>query len=220
MSTSSLGLDERLNDYLRAVSLREPPLLKKLRDETANLPEKSMQIAPEQGQFMGLLIELTGAKRAVEIGTFTGYSALCMAAAMPEDGSMTCCDVSEEWTSIARRYWAEAGLDHKIDLRLGPAKDTLDSMISGGEAGSFDIAFIDADKENYDGYYERCLELVRPGGLIIIDNVLWNGAVADPERDDADTNAIRALNEKLRDDERVALSMVPIADGLTLCVKR
>lgn len=179
-----------------------------------------MQLAPEQGQFLALLVELTGARRALEVGSFTGYSGLCLALALPADGRLVACDISEDFTAIARRYWTEAGVAEKIDLRLAPALESLDALLDGGAAGSFDFMFVDADKENYPNYYERGLGLLRPGGLMAIDNVLWGGAVADPARQDADTEAIRALNAKLRDDERVTLSLVPIGDGLTLARKR
>ena len=215
MSRRTIDLNDRLYDYLLQVSLREPPLLARLREETAALPEAGMQIGPEQGQFMGLLVELMGASRAIEIGTFTGYSALIVAGALPADGRLICCDVSDEFTSIGRRYWAEAGLEDKIDLRLAPATETLDSLLDE-DVEPFDFGFVDADKENYEAYYERLLKLIRPGGLIAIDNVLWGGSVIDQSKTDADTEAIRRLNDKIRSDERVTLSMVPIGDGLTL----
>lgn len=220
MSTNSLALSPALYDYLLSVSLRESDLQRRLREETGRLAERGMQIAPEQGQFMALLVELTGAQRALEIGTFTGYSALSVAQALPATGRLIACDVSEEWTAIGRRYWAEAGVADKIDLRIAPALETLQGLLAAGEADRFDMAFIDADKENYEGYYEACLQLMRPGGLILIDNVLWDGSVVDPAKQDADTKAIRALNEKLHDDARITLSMIPLADGLTLCRKR
>ena len=220
MANRPTALTDRLHAYLVEVSLREPPLLRELREETARLPEAIMQISPEQGQFMRLMVELIGARRAVEIGTFTGYSALCVAEAMGPEGRLIACDVSAEYTAMARRYWARAGIAERIDLRLGPAVATLDQLLAGGAAGSIDFAFIDANKSDYDAYYERALALVRPGGLIAIDNVLWDGSVADPKIDDADTNAIRALNLKLRGDQRVDISLVPIGDGLTLARKR
>jgi caffeoyl-CoA O-methyltransferase len=216
MSLRTIGLDDRLYDYVLAVSLREPEFLARLRAETRRLPQAGMQISPEQGQFLALLVRLIGARRILEIGTFTGYSALAMTLAMPADGRLLACDVNEAWTAIARRYWAEAGVAGRIDLRLAPALATVDQLIAAGEAGRFDLAFIDADKEHYLAYYERCLRLVRPGGLIGIDNTLWNGAVADPDRHDADTEAIRALNAFLLTDDRIDLSLVPIGDGLTL----
>ncbi len=220
MSRQTLTLSDALYDYLLSVSLREPPLLSRLREETAALPHAVMQISPEQGQFMALLAELVGARRVLEVGTFTGYSALVVALALPADGRIITCDVDEEMTAIARRYWAEAGVADKIDLRLGPAVDTLDALLSDGGADTFDFAFVDADKENYDAYYERALALLRQGGLMVIDNVLWSGAVADPNQKDADTNAIRALNAKLHGDQRVSLSLLPVSDGITLARKR
>ncbi len=220
MSRDTHPLTDELYDYLKRVSLREPPLLRRLREETAGLERAEMQIGPEQGQFMALLVELIGAEKALEVGTFTGYSALVVALALPPDGRLVTCDRSEEWTSIARRYWEEAGVADRIDLRLAPAIRTLDRLLAEGGADSFDFAFIDADKENYDGYYERALRLVRPGGLITIDNTLWEGKVADPAVTDADTEAIRALNAKLLEDERVGLSLLPIGDGLTLARRR
>jgi caffeoyl-CoA O-methyltransferase len=194
--------------------------LVELREETAQLPGAGMQISPEQGQFMRLLVELIGARRTLEIGVFTGYSSLCVAQALPPDGELVACDVSEEYTAIARRYWHRAGLAQRIRLELGPALSTLDRRIAAGESGSFDFAFIDADKENYQGYYERCLQLLRQGGLVAIDNVLWGGSVADPENQKSSTLAIRALNALLKDDPRVSVSLVPIGDGLFLARKR
>jgi caffeoyl-CoA O-methyltransferase len=220
MSNRTVSLDERLYDYLLAVSVREPRVLEELREETAKLPNAGMQISPEQGQFMRLLAELIGARRTLEIGVFTGYSALCVAQALPPDGELVACDVSEEFTSVARRYWQRAGLDQRIRLELGPALATLDRRIAAGEAGRYDFAFIDADKENYQAYYERCLQLLRQGGLIAIDNVLWGGAVADPQDHKSSTLAIRALNSKLAEDPRVSVSLVPIGDGLFLARKR
>ena len=220
MSKKSLGLDNQLYDYLLSVSLREPDILRQLREETARHPAAIMQIAPEQGQFMALLVQLLGATKTLDIGVFTGYSSLSVALALPPNGKIIACDVSEEDTAIARRYWNAAGVADKIDLRLAPALDTLDELLTSGQAGTFDFAFIDADKRNYDAYYERSLQLIRPGGLIAIDNVLWAGRVADPQEQDNQTNTIRAFNEKLHHDERVTLSLVPIADGLTLALKR
>ena len=220
MSSRTIDIDDRLYDYLIAHSVRDLPVLAELRAETAKHPKAGMQISPEQGQFMALLVELIGAKRTIEVGTFTGYSALVVALALPAEGRVIACDVSEEFTAMARRYWAKAGVANKIDLRLAPANETLDKLLAAGEAGRFDFAFIDADKENYVGYYERCLKLVRAGGLIAVDNVLWGGKVADPAVDDKDTRAIRALNDQLKSDKRVSLSMVPIGDGLTLARKR
>ncbi len=220
MSARTVQLDDRLYAYFQKVSLREPEILRRLRDETVPLPRSSMLLSPEQGQFLSLLVELLGVRRAIEIGTFTGYSGFCIARALQPGGRLICCDVSEEWTRIARRYWEEGKLSDRIDLRLGPALDTLDRILEDGGAGTFDFAFIDADKENYEGYYERVLTLLRPGGLVAVDNVLWGGSVADPDKDDANTRALRAFNEKVHGDERVSLSLVPIGDGLTLARKR
>jgi predicted O-methyltransferase YrrM len=221
MSNRTLELSDRLYDYLQAVSVREPEILRRLREKTARLGTVSqMQIAPEQGQFMALLVELLGAHRLLEIGTFTGYSALACALALPPDGRLTACDVNPEWTRIARQFWEEAGVADKIDLRLAPAEETLQALLADGQANTFDMAFIDADKKNYDIYYEKALQLVRAGGLILIDNVLWDGHVADPAIQDENTVAIRKLNAKLFKDERITLSLVPIADGLTLARKR
>ena len=220
MANRSLDLSDALYDYLIANSLRDEPILARLREETAALPLGRMQIAPEQGQFMALLAELTATRRYLEVGTFTGYSALSVALALPPDGSVVACDISEEFTAVGQRYWREAGVADKIDLRIGPAIETLDALIAEGREGHFDFAFVDADKENYDGYVERALVLLRQGGLLAVDNVLWGGSVADPARRDTDTEAIRALNAKLHRDERVTLSLVPIGDGLTLARKR
>lgn len=211
-----LPLTPSLHAYLTEVSVREPEVLRKLREETAELAESAMQICPEQGQFMALLVRLIGARRCLEVGTFTGYSSCVVALALPDDGQIVCCDVSETYTAVARRYWQVAGVAAKIDLRLAPARETLDRMLAEGQRGTFDFAFIDADKSNYDHYYEAALQLVRKGGLIVIDNVLWSGAVADPARNDPDTAALRALNRKIHDDERVDLSMLPLGDGVTL----
>jgi caffeoyl-CoA O-methyltransferase len=219
MARRSLELDDRLYDYLVQFGTRESDLLKDLRNETAKLPGAGMQIGPEQGAFMGLLVELIGARRALEIGTFTGYSSLCIAGAMPAEGKLICCDVSEEYTKVARNYWRRAGLESKIELRIGPAVATLDALIQA-DVEPFDFAFIDADKTNYSNYYERAMKLVRPGGLIAIDNVLWGGDVANPAESDEDTQAIRAVNEMVRNDERVTLALAPIGDGLTLARKR
>jgi caffeoyl-CoA O-methyltransferase len=220
LSKSILPLDDRLYGYILANWLRETPLMRRLREETSRMPMSMMQISPDQGQFMAMLVELIGARSALEIGSFTGYSALAVASAMGPQGRLVCCDISEEYTAVARRYWQEAGIADRIDLKLGPALATLDTLLAKGEAGKFDFAFIDADKTNYDGYYERTLRLVRPGGLIAIDNVLWGGDVAKPEQNDEDTQAIRAINEKIRNDERVTLALAPIGDGLTLARKR
>ncbi len=220
MSRRTLALDDRLYDYLLAVSLREPEVLRRLREETARHPQAEMQIAPEQGQFMGLLARLIGARKCLDVGVFTGYSALAVALALPFDGRLVACDVSEEFTSIARRYWREAGVEPLIRLHLAPAVRTLESLLGDGEGGTFDFAFIDADKTSYALYFERVLELLRPGGLMAIDNVLWSGKVADPALHDADIDAIRALNERLLGDERIDLSLLPVGDGLTLARKR
>lgn len=220
MQKKSFGLDNRLYDYLLSVSLHEPEVLQQLRQETARHPEAIMQIAPEQGQFMALLVQLLGATKTLEVGVFTGYSSLSVALALPPDGKIVACDVNLEYTEIARRYWHQAGVADKIDLRLAPALQTLDRLLADGQAETFDFAFIDADKQNYEKYYERSLQLVRPGGLIAIDNVLWFGRVTDPQSHDSSTLAIRAFNQKLHHDSRVTLSLVPIADGLTLALKR
>jgi caffeoyl-CoA O-methyltransferase len=220
MSTRTLTLDDRLSAYLLDNSLREPAVMKALRDETAKHPAAGMQISPEQGQFMQLLVHLTRAKTYLEVGVFTGYSALAVALAMPEDGRIVACDVSEEFTAVARRYWHQAGVADNIDLRLAPAVQTLDALLEDGYANTFDFAFVDADKAGYDAYYERTLRLLRPGGLVAFDNTLWGGAVADPAEQDADTVALRRLNEKLHTDERVFISLLPIGDGLTLVWKR
>ena len=209
-----------LYEYLLSVSLREPEVLQKLREETSHHPRRVMQIAPEQGPLLTLLIQLLDAKKTLEIGVFTGYSSLVTAQALPEDGKIIACDVSEEFTSVARRYWEAAGVAQKIDLQLAPALVTLDKLIADGQSTTFDFAFIDADKSNYDGYYERCLQLIRPGGIIAFDNVLWDGKVIDSQAQDADTVAIRELNEKLHKDERVTICMLPMADGVTLALKR
>lgn len=213
-------IDGALSDHVDANWLREPPLRRRLREETAKLPGAGMQISAHQGQQIGLLARAIGARRAVEVGTFTGYSSLCIAEALPSDGKLWCCDVSAEWTKVARRYWKEAGLEGRIELTIGPARDTLDGLLSQGLTGQLDLAFIDADKESYDAYYERCLKLVRRGGLILIDNVLWGGSIADPSDTDADTQAIRALNAKLKSDERVDLVLFAVGDGMTGALKR
>ncbi|AHJ27234.1 class I SAM-dependent methyltransferase [Nodularia spumigena CS-584] len=220
MANKTLGIEPQLYNYLLSVSLREPEILSQLREETAQHPMAMMQIAPEQGQFMALLVQLMGAKKTLEVGVFTGYSSLAVALALPPEGRVVACDVSEEFTAIALRYWQAAGVSDKIDLHIAPAMETLDQLLAAGEAETFDFAFIDADKSNYDGYYERSLQLVRPGGLILIDNVLWSGRVADTEVQDNRTTKIRALNEKLHQDERINLSLIPIADGLTLAHKK
>ena len=220
MSRQTIEVNEDLYNYVLSSSLRETGLMHRLREETAVLPNANMRIAPEQAQLLGLLIELTGARRCLEIGTFTGYSTLAVAEALPADGTIVACDVSDEWTQIARRYWREAGVLERIDLRLAPATDTLQSLVANGEAGTFDFALIDADKENYGSYYELCLELLRAGGLVAVDNVLWHGQVIDRSVSDDETTAIRAFNSALHVDPRVSLSLVPIGDGMTLARKR
>ena len=220
MSSRTLSIDDRIHGYLLAVSSRESELLRRLREETARDAMANMQIAPEQGQLLALLVGLLGARRAIEVGTYTGYSSIWIAGALPRDGELLCCDVNEAWTAVARRYWLEAGLAHKIHLALAPARTTLDELLAEGRAGHFDFAFIDADKENYSAYYERCYELLRPGGLMAVDNTLWNGRVADEEEGDAATESIRAFNRAVFEDPRVELSLVPIGDGLTLLRKR
>lgn len=212
-------LSDRLYDYLLSVSVRESDLLRQLREETAQMPQGRMQIAPDQGAFMALLVQLMGATKTLEVGVFTGYSTLCVALALPSEGGLVACDVNPLYTAIARRYWQRAGVDAKIDLRIAPALKTLDQLLTAGEAGTFDFAFIDADKENYDGYYERALQLIRPGGLIAIDNVLWGGRVVDLSVQDIDTLALRALNTKLHQDPRIQMSLLSISDGLTLALK-
>jgi caffeoyl-CoA O-methyltransferase len=216
MSLQSIGLDERLYRYLLDVSLREADVLRRLRAETAERENASMQIAPEQGQFMALLVELIGAERTLEIGSFTGYSALAVALALPPHGRVIACEVSQEYATIARRWWDQAGVAEKIELHVEPAIETLDRMLEDGLGRRFDFAFNAADKQGYLDYWERCLRLVRRGGLIAVDNVLWDGRVADPANAEESTHAIRAFNARVRDDERVDLSLVPIGDGLTL----
>ena len=219
MSRRSLAVDDALHAYLIGHSIREHPAQQALREATATHPHAGMQIAPEQGQFMALLVKLIGARRAIEVGVFTGYSALTVALALPDDGKLLACDISDEYTRVGKPFWEQAGVAHKIELRLAPARETLEARIAAGEAGQYDFAFIDADKKSYDGYYECCMQLVRAGGLIAIDNTLWGGAVARPASD-ADTVALQKLNAKLRDDERIDLSLLPIGDGLTLARKR
>jgi len=220
MSRLSIGLDERLNDYLVSCGQAEHPVAAKLRALTAAMPNARMQIAPEQGQFLAFLVRLIGARATLEVGTFCGYSALWVALALPADGRLVACDISEEWTAIGRRHWQEAGVADKIDLRLAPALETLAEMERDGRAGRFDLAFIDADKENYDAYYEHALKLVWAGGMIAFDNMLWHGRVADPTAHDASTDAIRALNAKIAADGRVDKVMVPLGDGMILARKR
>jgi predicted O-methyltransferase YrrM len=218
MSNKTLCITEELYEYMISVSLREPDVLRELRDETAKDENANMQISPEQGQFMGLLVKLLGAERSLDIGVYTGYSSLAIALALPKDGRVIACDVNREWTDTARHYWQRAGVEDQIELHLGPAQQTLKGLL-GKAKDSFDFAFIDADKMNYSMYYEYCLQLIRPGGLIAIDNVLWDGAVADAAINDDDTEAIRVLNRKIHADPRVEISLVPIADGLTLARK-
>ncbi|AFY20970.1 class I SAM-dependent methyltransferase [Pseudomonas sp. UW4] len=220
MTARTLNLDDALYQYLLDVSLRETPLLKRLRDETQALPMARWQVAPEQGQFLALLVKLTGARRLLEVGTFTGYSALCMAAALPADGSLICCDIPGDYNAIARRYWQEAGLTGRIDLRLAPALETLAELEWQGGGEQFDLVFIDADKANYPSYLEHALRLLRVGGLALFDNTLWSGRVLETNPESADTRAIQALNLALKDDVRVDLSLLPLGDGLTLCRKR
>jgi predicted O-methyltransferase YrrM len=218
MSKKTICITEELYDYMLSVSLREPEILRDLREETAQYENANMQIAPEQGQFMAMLVKMLGARRTLDVGVYTGYSSLCIALALPEDGRVVGSDVSREWTEVARRYWRKAGVEDKIELHLGPAQETLENLLAN-ETAAFDFAFIDADKANYGRYYEYCLQLIRPGGLIAIDNVLWGGAVADSAINDTDTLAIRALNRKILADSRVEISLVPIADGLALARK-
>ena len=220
MANTTIGLSDELAAYVIKVGTREPEVLARLREETAALPQHGMQIAPEEGAFLAMLVELTGARRCIEVGTFTGYSSTAVALALPEDGQLVCCDVSEEWTSLARKYWVEAGVADKIDLRVAPAAETLDQLLADGGQAAYDFAFVDADKTGYDGYYERLLRLVRPGGLIAFDNTLWGGAVLEQDAQDADTRAIQALNSKLADDERITLCLLPVADGVTLARRR
>jgi predicted O-methyltransferase YrrM len=220
MANKTIGISDELAKYVVQVGAREPDVLARLRVETAAMPNHGMQIAPEQGAFLALLVQLVGARRCLEVGTFTGYSSTAVALALPEDGRLLCCDVSEEWTSVARRYWDEAGVADKVELRVAPAAETLDQLLAHGEESTYDFAFVDADKAGYDGYYERLLRLVRPGGLIALDNTLWGGRVLEAEAEDEDTRAIQALNAKLAGDERVSLSLVPMADGVTLALRR
>ena len=211
---------DTLYNYILSISVKEPELLRKLREETERHKESyMMQIGPEQGQFLSFLIKLTGAKNTLDIGVFTGYSSLRVALSLPEDGRITACDICRKWTSIAQKYWKEGGVENKIDLRLGPARETLDNLISEGKKETFDFAFIDADKTNYDIYYEQCLKLIKQGGIIALDNVLWNGRVLDETTEEKTTIAIRKLNEKIYNDSRVTMTLVPIGDGMTLVMK-
>jgi len=220
VSNKTFTMSDTLGEYMQSVSLREPDVLTRLREETSRLSMSMMQIAPEQGQFMQLLVKALGIRRAIEVGVFTGYSTLCVALAMPDDGRIVACDINKKWTDIAQRYWKEAGVDNKIELRLAPALETLDTLIGEQLQNKFDFAFIDADKEGYKDYYERVLALIRPGGLIAIDNTLWNGNVADESNQTESTQAIRDINRHLHTDERVDISLLPIGDGLTLALKR
>lgn len=220
MTRKSLAITDEIHDYLLCNSLRETDVLRELREYTAGHKMAMMQIAPEQGQFMALLVRLLQAKNIIEIGVFTGYSSLCMAQALPEDGHIIACDINEEYTNVARRYWEKAGVENRIELVLSPAVETLDTLIADGKTGCFDFIFIDADKSGYDDYYERSLQLLRKSGLIMVDNTLWYGKPADPVEKDNDTRAIRAFNHKLHRDERVDISMLPVADGITLAMKR
>jgi predicted O-methyltransferase YrrM len=220
MSNLQTPISDDLAAYIRSVSLREPDILRRLREETASRPDAMMQLSPEQGQFLGMLVHLIGARRTIEVGVFTGLSALHVALALPPDGRIVACDVNADTTAIARRYWSEAGVAEKIDLRIAPAEQTLDALVQEGAGESFDFAFVDADKANYQLYYDRVLKLLRPGGLAAFDNVLWHGKVIDDAVQDADTRAIRAFNANLHLDNRVWLSLVPLGDGLTLACKR
>lgn len=220
MSNKTINLSDSLYEYVLSITLREPDVARELREETAREPMARMQIAPDQGQFMALIVRLMRARRALEVGVFTGYSALCVALALPEDGQLVACDVNRDWTEIGKRYWEKAGVTHKIELKISPAMKTLDELLKRGASSTFDFAFIDADKENYVAYYERALQLLRAGGLIAIDNTLWSGKVADAKENDSETNAIRDFNQHLQRDSRVDLSLVPIGDGLTLAMKK
>ncbi len=220
MSSRTLCLTESLYEYMLSASLRQPEILQRLREETSRDPMAEMQISPEQGQLMSMLVRLMGATRTLEVGVFTGYSSLCVALALPRNGKLVACDISQKWTDVARRYWQEAGVDSIVELHLGPALQTLDRLFEEEQEGTFDFFFIDADKGNYDGYYERGLSLLRSGGQIAIDNVFWDGRVADRRARDKETRAIRNLNKKIQRDERVDVSIVPIGDGLTLARKR
>jgi caffeoyl-CoA O-methyltransferase len=219
VSNRTLSIDDRIYNYLCDVAVNEPELLRQLRAETAQLQYSAMQISPEQGQFMSLLIKLMGAKRAIEIGTFTGYSSICIARALPDDGRLICCDISPQWTNIAEKYWALAELDEKIRLYAQPAENTLQMLLDEGSEKTFDFVFIDADKQNYIIYYEMALRLLRAGGLIAVDNTLWSGAVADPNNTEPGTRAIRRFNEMVKQDNRVSKSLLTIGDGLTLILK-
>ena len=218
MTLRTLQIDERLFRYVLERA-REHPAQVALREATHSHPQAGMQIGADQGQLMALLVRLIGARRTIEIGTFTGYSALAVALALPDDGRVLACDISDEYTRIGKPFWRQAGVAHKIELVLAPALATLDARLAAGEAERYDFAFIDADKTHYDGYYERCLRLLRPGGLMMLDNMLWGGAVAGPSKD-ADTLALQALNDKLQRDERVDVALLTVGDGVTLARKR
>jgi caffeoyl-CoA O-methyltransferase len=220
LSKLNTGGSPEIGEYIQQVSLRDLPILARLREETLLQPDPGMQVSPEQGQFLAFLARLTGARRTLEVGVFTGYSSLCVALALPEDGQIVACDVSEEWTSIARRYWREAGVEHKVNLQIRPALLTLRQLIADGRSNTFDFAFIDADKSNYQAYFDAALDLIRPGGLIVFDNVLWHGRVLDPSAQDLDTVAMRRFNQSMHHDDRVDITLVPIGDGLTLARKK
>ena len=220
MSSKTLFMPDAVHAYVVAHSVRETAAQRALRAATSRIPGAGMQISPEQGALMQVLVRMLGAKRYLEVGTFTGYSALCVALAMPAGGRLVCCDLSDEWTSVARKFWRKARVDSKIQLRLAPALETLDALLREGQAGRYDLAFIDADKQNYENYFDRCMRLVRRGGVIAVDNTLWSGHVADPRRGDPDTRAIRAFNRRLHRDKRIDVALVPIGDGLTLAFKR
>ncbi len=220
MGKKTLQLDDSLYEYLLSVSLRENSVLTELRNETNKMEMRIMQISADQGQFMAMLVKLMDVKKIIEIGTFTGYSALAMALALPEDGELIACDISEQWTSIAKKYWQQAGVENKIKLKLAPAEETMKSLLKNNAEATFDLAFIDADKQNQEVYFEYCLQLLRPGGVILVDNVLWNGSVIDDKDDSADTHAIRLFNQKIFKDDRVDISMIPVGDGITLARKK
>jgi predicted O-methyltransferase YrrM len=219
MATRPTPITDALFEYIVRESMTEHQLLVRLREETAAMPEADMQISPEQGQFMALLVKLIGARKTLEVGTFTGYSSTAVALALPDDGRVICCDMSDQWTSVARRYWKEAGVDHKIDLRLGVARDTLETMRRNGERGTFDFAFIDADKESYHIYYEQTLDLLRPGGLMMFDNMLAEGAVVETRGESSYRDAIRSTNTLIKEDPRVTSCLIQVGDGVTLAVK-
>lgn len=220
MGSKFTTMDERLYNYLLSVSLKEPDVLTRLREETARDPMAILQIPPDQGQLMALLVKLMGAKRILEIGTYMGFSALCMALALPENGYLLACDINQDWTDVARRYWEKAGVADRIELRIAPALETMDALLAEGQEQSFDLIFIDADKPNYCAYYEAGLRLLRRGGLVILDNVLWKGRVADEREQDPDTVALRAINTLIYQDQRVDASIIPIGDGMTIARKR